>query len=128
MKKCVITFFVLLLLAALGAGGYFTYQYSQKEFFCSSTGRMHKPFSTVDSVCKDQKNVPEKFERCQKSFEKTHKAFVDKKCSEIVREVVQIDGSTCKVTYALDKKSYFSYSCSPRSIEVTKKLRAKYGR
>jgi len=117
---------VLALLVVIGVGGFFAYQYSQKEFFCSSTGRIHKPFATVAQACDKYKDEAERYENCVKKFEKTQKAFKAGKCMELIREVVKIDDSTCNVTYSTDKSSYFSYSCDPRSPEVAKKIREMY--
>ena len=119
---------VLVLLILVGVGGYFTYNYSKKEFFCSSTGRIHKPFVSAAQSCEKYKDEPERFENCVQKFNKTTEAYKNGKCMEIKKEVVEIDGSTCNVTYSTDKASYFSYSCNPRSPEVSKKLREMYNK
>ncbi len=119
---------VLVLLVVLGVGGYFAYQHSQKEFFCSSTGRIYRPFVTASKSCEKYKDEPDRYENCVKKFNRTTKAYRDGKCMQIIREVVKIDDSTCNVTYSTDKSSYFSYSCTPRSPEVAKKLRERYNK
>lgn len=128
MNKGVITIVSVLIVAILATCGYLCYAYSKKEFYCNTAGRMYQPFSTAESVCKKQIDNEKKYERCKTKFAKAKKAFLDGKCSEIKRDTVKVDDSTCKVTYSIKNNTYFSYSCNPHSKEITDKLRKMYGR
>ena len=119
---------VLVLIVLISVGGYFTYAHSKKEFFGSATGRIYKPFVSAAKSCEKYKDEEARYENCIKKFNKTKEAYKNKKCLEIKKEVIEIDGSTCKVTYSTDKSSYFSYSCNPRSPEVSKKLREMFNK
>jgi len=124
-KKAIIGAVLLVIICVCG---YLAYSVSQKEYFCSPTGRMYKVFSNAKQTCEKYKDEPERYENCIKRFEKTKKAFKAGKCMEIIVETHKIDGSECKVTFSKDKRAYFSYSCKPRSPEVSKKIREMYGR
>ena len=118
----------IILVAILAACGVFGVKHGKQEYFCIATGKIYHPFETKDAACEKFKDDAAKLERCQDKFDKTVKAYKAGKCSEIIRDTLTIDGSSCKVTYTKDKKSYFTYSCTPRSPEVTKKLKELYGR
>lgn len=118
----------VVLLAIICVCGFWAHSVSKKEYFCSPTGRMYKVFSSASKTCEKYKDDAERYGNCVTRFNKTKKAYKDGRCMEIIIETHKIDGSECKVTFSKDKKSYFSYSCKPRSPEVSKKIRQMYNR